>query len=212
MGIRAVFFDVGETLVDETRHWGLWADYLGVPRFTFYAALGSVISEGRHHRDVFHIFNPDFDYHAAWQERVARGEVYEFLASDFYPDAIPCLRELKQLGYKIGIAGNQPEGCEAALRHAGVEADVLASSALWGVEKPSPRFFEHIIASAGMSAEAIAYVGDHVTNDIEPALQCGLAAIFIRRGPWALLRGSGAKVARAEIASLSQLPQVIASL
>ncbi len=114
MAIRAVFFDVGETLVDETRHWGLWADHLGVPRFTFYAALGSVISEGRHHRDVFKIFNPDFDYHSAWQDRVARGESYEFLPSDFYPDAIACLRDLKGLGYEIGIAGNQPEGCEGA--------------------------------------------------------------------------------------------------
>lgn len=212
MAIRAVFFDVGETLVDETRHWGLWADHLGVPRFTFYAALGSVISEGRHHRDVFRIFDPDFDYHAAWQERVARGESYEFLASDFYPDAIPCLRELKRLGYKVGIAGNQPEGCEAALRRAGVEADIMASSALWGVEKPSLEFFERIIAASGMQADAIAYVGDHVTNDIEPALRSGLSPVFIRRGPWAYLRGSGAAVARAEIASLSQLPQIIASL
>ena len=124
MAIKAVFFDVGETLIDETRHWGLWADHLGVPRFTFYAALGSIIGEGRHHRDVFRIFDPNFDYHSAWQERVARGEVYEFLDSDFYPDAVPSLRELKRLGYTIGIAGNQPEGCEAGLRAAGVDAAV----------------------------------------------------------------------------------------
>ncbi len=30
MAIRAVFFDVGETLVDETRAWGSWADWLGL--------------------------------------------------------------------------------------------------------------------------------------------------------------------------------------
>ncbi len=34
MPIRAVCFDVGETLIDETRHWGEWADFLGVPRLT----------------------------------------------------------------------------------------------------------------------------------------------------------------------------------
>ena len=28
MPLRAVFFDVGETLVDETRMWGAWADAL----------------------------------------------------------------------------------------------------------------------------------------------------------------------------------------
>ncbi len=42
MGVKAIFFDVGETLVDETRHWGQWADYLGVPKLTFFAALGGV--------------------------------------------------------------------------------------------------------------------------------------------------------------------------
>jgi FMN phosphatase YigB (HAD superfamily) len=29
--IRAVFFDIGETLVDESRSWLGWADWLGVP-------------------------------------------------------------------------------------------------------------------------------------------------------------------------------------
>lgn len=212
MVIKAVFFDVGETLIDETRHWGLWADHLGVPRFTFYAALGAIIREGRSHRDVFGILDPKFDYHSAWQERVARGDIYEFLASDFYPDAIPSLRELKRLGYVIGIAGNQPEGCEAALRAAGVEADILASSASWGVEKPSKRFFERIVDATGLSANAIVYVGDHVVNDIMPALECGLVPIFIKRGPWAYLRGEGAAAARAQIESLADLPHVISAL
>ncbi len=30
--IHAVVFDVGETLIDETRAWGVWADHLGIPR------------------------------------------------------------------------------------------------------------------------------------------------------------------------------------
>jgi hypothetical protein len=33
--IRAVFFDVGETILDETREYGTWADWVGVPRHTF---------------------------------------------------------------------------------------------------------------------------------------------------------------------------------
>ncbi len=35
--VRAVFLDVGETLVDETRDWQAWADHLGVPRMTWSA-------------------------------------------------------------------------------------------------------------------------------------------------------------------------------
>ena len=50
--IRMVVFDVGETLVDETRQWSEWAEWLNVPKFTFLAALGAVIASGRHHREV----------------------------------------------------------------------------------------------------------------------------------------------------------------
>ena len=39
MPVRAVFLDVGETLVDETRNWEAWADFLDVPRFTLLGAL-----------------------------------------------------------------------------------------------------------------------------------------------------------------------------
>jgi hypothetical protein len=35
-----VFFGVGETIVDESREYGTWADWLGVPRHTFSAVFG----------------------------------------------------------------------------------------------------------------------------------------------------------------------------
>ncbi len=41
MPIRWVFFDVGETLVDETRAWTSWAEWLGVPALTFFERLAS---------------------------------------------------------------------------------------------------------------------------------------------------------------------------
>jgi len=37
--IRAVVFDVGETLVDESREYGTWADWLGIPRHTFLVGI-----------------------------------------------------------------------------------------------------------------------------------------------------------------------------
>jgi hypothetical protein len=33
--VRAIVFDVRETLVDETTEYETWADWLGVPRHTF---------------------------------------------------------------------------------------------------------------------------------------------------------------------------------
>jgi FMN phosphatase YigB (HAD superfamily) len=127
MPIRAVVFDVGETLVDETRHWGEWADWMGVTRLTFFAALGSVIERGGHHHEVFQIIKPGFDLEAAKRARQATGWSYDFAPSDFYPDALPALMTLKIAGYRIGIAGNQPEAAETALRAAGLTASFIAS-------------------------------------------------------------------------------------
>src|SRR5581483_3172729 len=116
MTIKVVFFDVGETLVDETRLWGGWADWLGVTRLTFFAALGAVIARGEHHRRVFDLVRPGIDITREQVARAAAGQAYTFERGDFYADALPCLEELKRRGYVVGLAGNNPADAEAALR------------------------------------------------------------------------------------------------
>src|SRR3954471_22156801 len=91
MTIKVVFFDVGETLVDETRQWGEWADWLGIPRLTFFAVLGGLIARGEHHRRVFDLLIPGIDMAHEQAARAAAGHAMHFERSDFYPDAIPCL-------------------------------------------------------------------------------------------------------------------------
>ena len=200
MPITTVVFDVGETLVDETRHWGEWADWIGVPRLTLFAVLGAVISRGEHHRWVFEILKPGFDIQAAETERRATGWRYEFRPADFYSDALPCLALLRARGYRVGLAGNQPEAAEAALVQAGVTADFIASSARWGVEKPSPAFFGRVIEEAGCPADQIAYVGDRLDNDVLPARAAGMTAVFLRRGPWGVLHAGWPEVEQAHVA------------
>jgi FMN phosphatase YigB (HAD superfamily) len=199
MPVAAVVFDIGETLVDETRHWGEWADWMGVPRLTFFATLGAVIAQGAHHQRVFEWLRPGYDVAAAEAARRAAGWRYRFLAEDFYPDALPCLAALREAGLRIGLAGNQPEAAEAALAEAGVVADFIASSARWGVEKPSPDFFARVIAEAGVPAACIAYVGDRLDNDVLPAKRAGLTAVFLRRGPWGVLHGVRPEAALADV-------------
>jgi len=182
--IAAVVFDVGETLVDETRHWGEWADWLGVPRLTFFAVLGAVIEKGEHHRRVLEIMRPGLDIAAEQHLREAGGWRYRFEPGDFYPDALPCLRGLRAAGYRIGLAGNQPTAAEAALAAAGASADFIASSEGWGVEKPSPEFFDKVAEAAGVPLAQIAYVGNRLDNDVLPARAAGMTSVFIRRGPW----------------------------
>jgi len=212
--IQAVVFDVGETLVNEERHWGEWADWLGVTRFSLFAALGAVIERDEHHWQLFQILRPGLDRATEISRREAAGWRYRFEPSDFYPDAIPCLTALREAGYRVGIAGNQPEEAEAALEVAGVRADFIASSARWGVEKPSPAFFERVLETAAVPAAAIAYVGDRLDNDVLPAREAGMTAVFLRRGPWGFIHAQRPQAALAHLRldTLASLPAALASL
>ena len=145
--IGAVCFDIGETLIDETRQWGEWADFLGVPRLTLFATLGMTMWRGQPHRRVFEMFRPDLDLPSAIKQRRAQGWRYNFTAEDLYPDAIPCLAALRRRGIKVLVAGNQPIEAEAALVRLGLPADVIASSAGWGVAKPEAGFFAKVSRS-----------------------------------------------------------------
>ncbi len=212
--VRMVVFDVGETLVDETRQWGEWADWLAVPRFTFFAALGGLIAQGRSHREVFQLVRPGLNRARALAERTQQGWRYEVGDADFYPDALPCLRALRDAGFRIGIVGNQPEACERSLSEIGITPDLLGSSERWGCEKPSPDFFARIIQEAGLPAAAICYVGDHPANDITPARDAGMQPVFVRRGPWGILHEGSADASHAilRIATLAELPGRLAGL
>jgi FMN phosphatase YigB (HAD superfamily) len=197
--VQTVVFDVGETLVDETRHWGDWADWLGVPRFTFAAAFGAAVERGWHHRRVFDLVRPGIDYQAEHDRREAAGWRYTLEPADFYPDALPCLAALRAAGFRIGIAGNQPEAAETSLAALGVPADFIASSARWGVEKPDPAFFAKVAEAADAVPATIGYVGDRLDNDVLPAKAAGMLSVFIRRGPWGVIHGASPQAGEADL-------------
>ena len=199
MPIRAVCFDVGETLIDETREWSGWADFLGVPRLTLFTALGVSMWRGQSHRKVFEIFRPDLEFSTVRQQRAAAGWRYTFEPGDLYPDARPCLTALRERGFKVLIAGNQPVEAEAALHALDLPVDVIASSAGWGISKPDPRFFDKVIEAAGVPARDIAYVGDRVDNDVIPARAAGMTAVFLRRGPWGWMHEERPEIDQAHI-------------
>lgn len=207
---RAVVFDIGETIVDETRHWGEWADWLGVPRLTFFAALGAVIERGEHHRAVFELVVPGIDLDAEIARRAAAQSDPRLDASDLYPDAGPCLAELRRAGYRVGLVANQPAWIEDALARL-FDVDVIAASERLGVAKPSPAFFARVAELMELPPERIAYVGDRLDNDVLPARGAGMLAVFLRRGPWGMLhaRRSDAACADVRLDSLADLPAAL---
>lgn len=185
MNGRWVVLDVGETIIDETRVWSLWADMLGIPQFTFMAGFGSIIARGGEHRDIFDMFEQP-DWRSRWPEHEAR--YGGFLAHDLYPDTMPAIAALRAQGYRLAVIGNQPASRTQELRSLGLEVDVIAMSQEMGVAKPAPAFFERTLELIDSPPPgSVAYVGDRIENDILPAAAAGMRAIWIRRGPWGVI-------------------------
>jgi HAD superfamily hydrolase (TIGR01549 family) len=215
MTLRAVVFDVGETIVDETRAWSAWADWLGIPRLTFLAVCGAVIASGElDHREPLRIFRPGIDVREERRKQAAAGLREEVTVEDLYPDAVECLQAIHRAGYRVGLAGNQPARTEAVLRDLGLPLDLVASSETWGVEKPDPRFFAKVAETLDLPTAEIAYVGDRLDNDIRPAAAAGMHAIFLRRGPWAWIQQPTGEPPEAAltIETLAELPLAIERL
>lgn len=203
MALKAVFFDVGETLVDEERWWRLLAERSGLQPHVVWAALGVTIERGEQHNALWghlRIERPDGWRHAP---------PYEL--RDLYPDALGCLERVRALGLRVGIVGNQTAALEQWARDASLPADVISSSGSLGVSKPDPRFFACVVELAGCSPGEVAYVGDRVDNDVLPAAAAGLVAIHVRRGPWGRLQRTPPEAVLG-LDDLASLPEALASL
>lgn len=207
--VRAVYFDVGETLINEATEYGTWADWIGVPRHTFSAVFGQVIAQGQDYREVFQHFQPGFDLKVERERRAQVGLAEHFNGRDLYPDVRECLTALKSHGYFVGVAGNQTARAGRLLHELHLDVDLIATSDDWGVEKPSVDFFTKLVETSSHEPSAIAYVGDRLDNDIMPAIAAGLTTVFIRRGPWGYYYATQPEVAAASIRidDLHQLPE-----
>jgi FMN phosphatase YigB (HAD superfamily) len=197
--IRAVFFDVGETLVNEARWWGELAARVDVEPHVAWAALGAVVDRGERHSLAWELIG------------VEQPDGVGFEAADLYDDALPCLclRRLRAAGYFVGLAGNVGRDLEPFVQRFGLDVDFAAASHTLGVAKPSPRFFERLLDAVQAEPGEVAYVGDRVDNDVVPAAAAGMVAVHIRRGPWGYLQ-RGAEQAAHQIRSLDELPAVFA--
>ncbi|WP_036527726.1 HAD family hydrolase [Nocardia sp. CNY236] len=214
MVISAVVFDVGETLVDESREYGTWADWLGVPRHSFSAVFGAVIATGSDYREAFQVFCPGFDLDHERQARVDAGQPEWFGEGDLYPDVRIALSKLRAMGIQVGVAGNQTARAGSILRGLELPTDFIATSDDWGVQKPDPRFFEKVTESARCPMEEIVYVGDRIDNDVAPAKAVGMRTAYVRRGPWGLILRNRPEVAELsdwQINDLTELAEIVAT-
>lgn len=204
--IKAVVFDQGETLINETRFWSSVAAYAGVSDFTLFGVLGGLIERRENHRSLFNIMQI---------ESVDPGTIgYQIETRDLYPDVVRTLTRLKHDGYILATAGNQSANVEGEM--AGLDLPVVlnATSAGWGLFKPDPAFFLRIAEELQLDPGEIMYVGDRLDNDYFPAKAAGMHAVFIRRGPWGNLHSTWPEISdvKHQITDLGQVPNIIAEI
>lgn len=170
--IKWLFFDVGSTLVDE--------------------------SKANEHRLWDAIEGTDISYEQAYTQaaQLARQNVAHPLkclglpitpwhSEDeiVYPQAAECLAGLHKR-YKIGIIANQNPGTVDRMKKYGLAQylDLVIASAEEGIEKPDLRIFELALKRAHCLPENAVMIGDRLDNDIIPAKKAGLKTIWIRQG------------------------------
>lgn len=212
MPVRAVVFDVGETITSDTTFWGQWADWIQVPRHTLSALVGAVTALGMDNAEALRLVRPGFDLTAERAKREASGHGEQLTEADLYTDVREALGILREQGLWVGIAGNQTARVGELLALLNLPVDAIATSGEWGVAKPDAAFFAQVSKWAPAEPGEIVYVGDHMQNDILPAKEFGLRTAHIRRGPLGYLHASDPELGAAadwQVDSLLELPGLL---
>lgn len=207
--LRAVFFDVGNTL--------LYAD----PSVS--EVCRQVLAEAGHVRDldVIDSFMPLVDAYyeeryeeddAFWTDEERTSSVWvgmysmlcrrlgiedeavalarrvydEFGRPDrwsAYADVRPAFERMKARGLRVGIISNWDSRLVGLLGGLGFDdvLDDIVSSADVGLHKPDPRIFELACERIGVEPAQAAHVGDHHYADILGASAVGMRAVLIDR-------------------------------
>jgi len=208
--LRAVYFDVGETLVRTRQPYGeLLAEVAGdlgivLPEAAF-NGLGEHVraqvavrarrrlpvtfplpESSRFWLETYEDFLagvlPEADALAA-----LAGAFHTLLSSPagyvLYEDTLPALLRLRKHGIPLGIISNWESWLLTLLEATGLAQffSHVVISGVCGLEKPDPRIFVRALQESGLQAAEVAYVGDRPDHDIAPALRPGLNPVLLDR-------------------------------
>ncbi len=135
---------------------------------------------------------------------VVREAMLAALSFVAFPDVVPALRELRELGVRLVVVSNWDCSLAEWLQGAGLASllDGTVSSAAAGEPKPGPAAFRAGLALAGVTADEALHVGDSMEADVEGARAAGIRAVLLARG--------GDRPAGVEaVGSLAELPSLL---
>ena len=177
MGIRWIFFDLGSTLLDESR---------AVHRRIIETVKGSNITYQMFRDTMLEGFCENRDGYREALERFGLKKMpWRSGEERMYPGVKDLLVRLCGQ-YSLGVIANQAPGVESRLRDFGILEyfELVIASAEVGLSKPDPRIFQLALDRAGCRAEQTVMVGDRLDNDMIPARALGMKTVWVRQGDW----------------------------
>ncbi len=119
-------------------------------------------------------------------ERIAHRVYDEFGHAErwrAYDDVRPAFDRLTERGIRLGLISNWDTRLAGLILGLDLcdKLDVVVSSAEVGLRKPDPRIFELACARVGVAADESAHVGDHHYADVLGAESVGMTAVLIDR-------------------------------
>ena len=122
-----------------------------------------------------------------------------------YPDVVPTLETLHELGYTIGVVSDWSSRLAEIFDALGISPYlnfVLASGAA-GVAKPGPRFYRMAAQVGGVAPHQALMIGDSYHADVLGARGAGMGALLLDRA------GTAGTVDVQVIRSLTELPALL---
>lgn len=176
MNVKWIFFDVGSTLVDETKAYDHRAREM---------TEGTDITFSTFDSKRVELARQGFDGNSeAIKYFGLKKTTWHSEDETPFNDSLETLEILKRRGYNLGIIANQAMDTAKRLDAWGLFKyfDVVAASAELGIAKPNKMIFERAFELAGCQPHNSVMVGDRLDNDIAPAKSLGMRTVWIRKG------------------------------
>lgn len=197
--IRAVTFDVGNTLIEvwpsvghvyaevasAYGHTGFSPEELNRRFRTVLNAHGKAVNTKR---EWAHIVEESF---AGLLSRPISNEIFPELYDRFvrasawriFDDVEPTISVLRKRGMKLGVISNWDDRLRPLLHALGLadQFDVIVISCEVGVSKPERAIFETAVQQLGVPAQDVLHVGDNFDMDVAGANAAGLHGVQVDR-------------------------------
>ncbi|WP_445486617.1 HAD family hydrolase [Niallia sp. 03133] len=101
-----------------------------------------------------------------------------------FPDAAPCLQQLKKLGYKLGVISNGDYQQQVEkLDYTGLHSyfDQVNTSSELGISKPNKDIFIKACKQANARTEECIYIGDNLEIDALASNNAGMNGVWLNR-------------------------------